>query len=87
MPHNHIRTVIRDNWCVSTITGTGIKGTQLSVFKVISYNPYKIRRGDHDGRIFPSIDAANAFCLERGYTKTYTRADREALLAKIRKAA
>jgi hypothetical protein len=30
------------------------------------------RYGEGNGRRFPSIEAANAWCLERGYLKPYT---------------
>lgn len=70
-----MKTVTNDNWCVSSTSGTYIKGVILSVFKVISQNPWKIRRGDADGRVFASTEEANEFCLKRGYTKTWSRID------------
>jgi len=71
-----MKKVTRDGWCVSTETGTGINGVRLSVFKVINNNPYKIRYGDHHGRMFSTQEEADKFTLERGYCKTFSRVDR-----------
>lgn len=71
-----MKRVTRDGWCVSTETGTGIKGARLGVFKVINNNPYKIRYGDHHGKMFADSDKAFAFALKHGYCKTYSRVDR-----------
>ena len=71
-----MKTVTNGEWCVSTTSGTGIKGVILSVFKVISNNPYKIRYGDHNGKQFNTIEEADAFNLKHGYTKTFSRVDR-----------
>lgn len=65
------QTVARDGWSVSTTTGSGIEGAVLHVRK---RRGDRMPGGDHDGRIFPSSDAAFAWAFEHGYTEVFRTA-------------
>lgn len=64
-------------WCVSHTTGANVPGggARLSVFRLSGRDALSYRRGDHDGRWFPSSEAAAAFTLERGYCAPHLRQD------------
>lgn len=79
-------------WNSGCTTGTGIPGARLSVFR--PRGGLRFQRGDHDGRLFPSAEAASAFALQRGYSVvyrdaglgTFKRVHRVALRAIMRRA-
>ena len=63
--------------CVSYMTGSGIEGVQLNVFR--SY-PVKDQKtgfnckflyADNHKRMFKTRQECDKFCLERGYTQPY----------------
>ncbi len=68
------QTVTQGNWSVSTMTGYGINGARLNVTQ---WHPNsftknaKQRKGDADGKLFPSSDEAFAYALDHGYCKYY----------------
>jgi hypothetical protein len=73
-----MRTVTADGWSVAYVSGGCGGAVMLSVTKHYPDLPNKlggrgrIRRGDADGRVFPSSAAAEAFALSHGYLKPYT---------------
>lgn len=65
-------TVLADNsFSISYTTGSGIKGAILSACKVLPGNKFEPMEGD--GTLFESTEAAQAFCLEKGYIIPYVR--------------
>lgn len=67
---NRLDTVTRDNWCVAYVSSSLKPGVvELSVFRgFINGEPVK---GEHDGRQFPTVEAAQRFALEHGYVQLY----------------
>ena len=62
--------VTQGAWSVSAMTGDGIKGARLSVFREFGR---RFLRGDGNGLLFPSVDAAMAWALEHGYLQRFYR--------------
>ena len=64
------QTVTQGPWNVGTMTGSGIDGAILQVFRIVNN---KIYRASCYGMQFPNTDAAFAYALERGYSQEYRR--------------
>ena len=65
-------------WNVSTTTGHGINGAELSVFQIIPGRKFghphgMIRYAALNGKLFPSSDAAFEAAAQHGYTIPYGR--------------
>lgn len=66
------------SWSVGTSSGTGIGGYRLSVSRHYEFpdrsalHHHVIKKGDHDGKMFPDYESAMLFAYERGYTQEYT---------------
>lgn len=68
-------TVTQGDWSVGCMTGSSISGAVLHVNRHIKTptGRYVIKPGDHDGKSFPTSDAAYAFALDKGYTQQHFR--------------
>ena len=71
--------VTRDGWNVSyssgyDLDGTKIEGCRLCLFKVVG-KPFKVRYGDHHGKLFKDSDEAQKFAHEKGYLQSHHRND------------
>lgn len=62
-----IQTVASPGWSVSTTTSDRTIGAVLNVSRASDMR----RRGDGDGRLFPTSDAAFTWALEHGYTQVH----------------
>lgn len=60
-------------WSVSVITGSGIDGARLSVYRHIGrpWGVTKMTPGEGNGRMFPNDEAAWAWVQEHGYCERY----------------
>lgn len=70
--------VTRGSWGVSTTSGSGIKGVQLSVVilrdgKLFKDGKFRFQKGDKDGLILTGHESADALTLEHGYSQKYGR--------------
>jgi hypothetical protein len=63
-------TVTTPGWSVSVCTGSHFAGAVLNVRRI---DEPKTRKGDHDGRRFPTSDLAWAFALDHGYIEVYRK--------------
>lgn len=69
------RTVTQGDWSVGCMTGHGIKGAQLNVFRSRVHGKSlpvdKWMRGWGDGQLFPSTDAAMQWAFDHGYLRLF----------------
>lgn len=74
MPANQVKSVTRDNWSVSTISGRHPGSVVLSVRRTGMLGKETLHiEGDADGRRFPTVAAAFAYALDRGYLQPHVR--------------
>lgn len=79
--------VTNGKWGVSTTRATGVPGVTLSVY-VNHYGPktsdgkYHCQKGDGDGLTFDSHEQADAYTLEHGYSKRYSRNTMEFVMSR-----
>jgi hypothetical protein len=66
-----INTVTKDNYCVSYVTGSNIKGVLLQVFTVNKDKTHT--RMDDYNKPFPDKESAQEYALSKGYIQIYKR--------------
>lgn len=64
-------TVSANDLNVSGLTGTGVKGTLLTVFRVRSMRPKFEADYIEKDTPFPSREAQKAYCIAKGYVKPW----------------
>lgn len=72
------KTVTQGKWSVSVTTGTGIRGAILNVKRHFEpkrdgVSKYIMAKGDADGMLFPTTEAASEYAFEHGYTQEWIR--------------
>lgn len=66
--------VTQHPWFVSFRTCGAGSAVTLSVHRPRPGREHEHISGDHDGRLFPTVDAAEAFAVVHGYLQPYRRA-------------
>jgi len=63
----------RDGWGVSATTSSTFRGAQLNVYKFFERPGRRalMRKGDADGKMFATSEAAHAYAEERGYAEPH----------------
>jgi hypothetical protein len=66
------QTSTSTEWCVGVCSGDTIDGYRLEVFRWRDEtSPVKLQRGEGDGKVFATREAADLYALEHGYSAPY----------------